>query len=48
MRNTETVYGVTEHEVFRLTTSYIAIRKPEIRAEFLELVEAWARDQWVR
>ena len=44
--NPETVYGVTEAEIFRLTCAYTAIRKPEIRAEFLRTVEAWAKEQW--
>ena len=47
MTPTNTVYDLTQEELFRLTTAYTAIRKPEIRAEFLELVEAWAKDQWV-
>ena len=41
-----TVYGITQVELFRLTCAYIAVRKPEIRAEFLRTVEAWAQDQW--
>lgn len=42
-----TACDLTPEELFRFTTAYTAIRKPEIRAEFLELVEAWAKDQWV-
>lgn len=41
-----TTNDLTETELFRLTCAYIAIRDPAIRAEFLELVEAWAVDQW--
>ncbi len=37
---------LTETELFRLTCAYTAIRDPAIRAVFLELVEAWAVDQW--
>ncbi|MEL7444343.1 MAG: hypothetical protein AAGK02_00845 [Pseudomonadota bacterium] len=40
-------YTLTQHEIFRLTCAYTAIRKPEIRAEFLELLESWAKDQWL-
>jgi len=43
---TQTVYSLTEHELFRLTCAYTAIRDPVIRAEFLRTVEAWAEDQW--
>lgn len=42
-----TTYDITPDELFRLVTAYSAIRKPSIRAEFLETVEAWAEDQWV-
>ncbi len=38
---TQRTYGMTEAELFRLTTAYTAIR-----TEFLQTVEAWARDQW--
>jgi hypothetical protein len=41
-----TTYDITPDELFRLVTAYTAIRKPTIRAEFLETVEAWAEDQW--
>ncbi|MEM7288863.1 MAG: hypothetical protein AAF412_00615 [Pseudomonadota bacterium] len=44
---TPATYGLTQHEIFRLTCAYTAIRKPQIRAEFLELIESWAKDQWV-
>lgn len=40
-------YDLTPIELFRLNTAYTAIRKPEIRAEFLDLIEAWAEDQWI-
>lgn len=43
---TQTVYDLTEEELFRLTCAYTAIRNPTIRAEFLRTVEAWAQDQW--
>ena len=39
--------NLTPDELFRLVTAYSAIRKPTIRAEFLETVEAWAQDQWM-
>lgn len=44
---TQTVYSLTEHEIFRLTCAYAAIRNPAIRAEFLRTVEAWADEQWM-
>lgn len=44
---TTTIYGLTEAELFRLTTAYTAIKDPTIRAEFLRTVEAWAQDQWM-
>ena len=44
---TPATYGLTQYELFRLTTAYTAIRKIRIRAEFLELVESWAKDQWL-
>ena len=44
---TPATYGITPHELFRLNAAYAAIRKPQIRAEFLELIESWAKDQWV-
>ena len=40
------VYGIKETDIFRLITAFTAIRSPEIRAEFLRTVEAWAQDQW--
>lgn len=43
---TRTIYDVTDAELFRLVCAYMAIRKPSIRLEFLELVESWAREQW--
>jgi len=43
---TQNIYGMTEAELFRLTTAYTAIKSSAIRAEFLETVEAWAQDQW--
>ena len=43
---TKAVYGVTEAELFRLTSAFTAIRDPAIRAEFLRTVEAWAQEQW--
>jgi len=43
---TQTIYNLTEAELFRLTSAYTAIRDPVIRAEFLRTVEAWAQDQW--
>lgn len=43
---TQNIYGMTETELLRLTTAYTAIKDTSIRAEFLETVEAWARDQW--
>ncbi len=43
---TKITNDLTETELFRLTCAYIAIRNPAIRAEFLELLEAWAADQW--
>lgn len=42
----KTVYDLQPTELFRLTAAYVAIRDPDIRAEFLQTVEAWARDQW--
>ena len=42
----QAVYHHTEAELFRLTCAYIAIRDPNIRAEFLRTIEAWAQDQW--
>ncbi len=42
----DTVYQLSETELFRLTAAYTAIRDPKIRAEFLRTVEAWAIDQW--
>lgn len=48
MINSTTTYDVTPDELFRLHCTYVAIRKPEIRAEFLDLVEAWTEDQWAR
>jgi hypothetical protein len=44
---TQTINGITEGELFRLLCAYIAIRQPGPRREFLELVESWARDQWL-
>ncbi|MEM0987347.1 MAG: hypothetical protein AAGK00_00600 [Pseudomonadota bacterium] len=41
----ETVYGVTETKLFRLTYAYTAIQNPKIRAEFLCTVEARANEQ---
>ncbi|MEM0989032.1 MAG: hypothetical protein AAGK00_09120 [Pseudomonadota bacterium] len=46
MNDPPATYDLTQHELFRLNAAYTAIRKPDIRAEFLELVEAWAKDQW--
>ncbi len=43
---TETVYQLSEAELFRLISAYTAIRDPKIRAEILRTVEAWAIDQW--
>ncbi|MDF1804362.1 hypothetical protein [Thalassovita sp.] len=43
---TQNIYGMTEAELFRPTTAYTAIKDPAIRAEFLQMIEAWARDQW--
>lgn len=43
---TKTIYGLTEADLFRLTTAFTAIRDPAIRAEFLRTIEAWAEDQW--
>lgn len=40
------VYGMSDAELFRLVTAYIAVRDPKVRKEFLRAVEAWARDQW--
>ncbi|MEM6713311.1 MAG: hypothetical protein AAF590_13675 [Pseudomonadota bacterium] len=40
------VYDIKESDIFRLITAFTAIRSPEIRAEFLRTVEAWAKDQW--
>lgn len=42
----KTTYDLVPEELFRLMSAYIAIRNPTIRAEFLELVEAWSHDQW--
>jgi hypothetical protein len=42
-----TINNLTPDELFRLVIAYSAIRKPTIRAEFLETVEAWAEDQWM-
>ena len=41
------IYGMTEADIFRLVTAFAAIRDPNIRAEFLRTVEAWANDQWM-
>lgn len=43
---TKTIYRLTQAELFRLNVAYAAIRDPDIRAEFLRTVEAWAQDQW--
>ncbi|MEM1223894.1 MAG: hypothetical protein AAGH40_14170 [Verrucomicrobiota bacterium] len=40
------VYGIKETDAFRLIAAFAAIRSPEIRADFLRTVEAWAQDQW--
>ena len=40
------VFGIKETDIFRLLAAFTAIRSPEIRAEFLRTVEAWAQDQW--
>lgn len=43
---TQSIYGLTETGIFRLLTAFAAIRDPNVRAEFLRTVEAWAQDQW--
>lgn len=43
---TPATYGLTPQELCRLNSAYAAIRKPEIRAELLDLLEAWSKDQW--
>lgn len=44
---TQTIYGVTYVELFRLISAFMAIRTPSIRLKFLELVESWAQEQWL-
>lgn len=40
------IYGMTEADLFRVVTAFTAIRSPDIRAEFVRTIEAWAQDQW--
>jgi len=41
------VNGMTDADLFRLITTFTAIRNLEVRAEFLQAIEAWAQDQWM-
>lgn len=43
----QTVHDITQDELSRLLCAYISIRAPGPRREFLELVESWAKEQWL-
>lgn len=45
-RENAAAYGVTQHEIFRLTCAFTAIRDPKTRSNILLTVEEWVVDQW--
>ena len=44
----ETITHITETELYRLEVAYTSIEDPNIRAEFLCLLESWVQDQSCR